>query len=311
MSYRFVFVILAGLLALSGLTLVGSSLGSDRGATLVGLAHDDHDDDDAAEEAAEATEEAIEIAEEIAEEAAEATEEALDDLADREGDEDGEGDGVPAAAGVAGDPVETLEVRMAGERFTPAVITVEVGQTVTFINDDDDEHTATGTTFDTGPLQPGESATVTFDQVGTFDYICQFHADMRGQVIVTGATSGGTPDAAESSPAASPEASPVASPDVAATPEAVPDRVEIDIVDFAFEPSSLTIPAGTTVIWTNTGVAPHTVTGDFADSGILEPGQTFEWSFTDAGTFPYLCSLHPQMTAEIIVDPNARIPDGS
>lgn len=305
MSYRFVFVIIAGLLALSGLTLVGSSLGSDRGATLVGLAHDYHDDDDAAEEAAEATEEAIEIAEEIAEEAAEATEEALDDLADREGDD------APPAAGVAGEPVETLVVRMSGEMFTPSVITVEVGQTVTFINDDDDEHTATGTTFDTGPLQPGESATVTFDQTGTFDYICQFHADMRGQVVVTGPTSGATPDAAESSPAASPEASPVASPQVAATPAVTIDRVEIDIVDFAFEPSSVTIAPGTTVIWTNTGVAPHTVTGDFDDSGILEPGQTYEWTFTDAGTFPYVCSLHPQMTAEIIVDPNARIPDGS
>jgi hypothetical protein len=58
-------------------------------------------------------------------------------------------------------------------------------------------------------------------------------------------------------------------------------------------------------VWTNTGQAPHTVTGDFADSGILEPGQTFSHTFTETGDFSYICAIHPQMTGTIRVSAGA------
>ena len=68
--------------------------------------------------------------------------------------------------------------------FTPAVVRVKAGGTVTWTNNDSAVHTATGTGFDTGSLARGQSATVTFDTPGTFDYRCTPHPAMRGTVIV-------------------------------------------------------------------------------------------------------------------------------
>ena len=77
---------------------------------------------------------------------------------------------------------------------------------------------------------------------------------------------------------------------------------------FAFSPASLTIKAGTTVMWKNTTQAPHTVTSDDGksfDSGSANPitaqGGTFSFTFNTPGTFAYHCSIHPFMKATIIV----------
>ena len=99
-------------------------------------------------------------------------------------------------------PVGEREIRIVDERFTPNTITIQAGESVTFVNADDDEHTATGPGFDTGKMLPGDSVTITFDTPGTYDFVCQFHSEMRGTVIVEGT---GTP-------VASPVASPVGSP---------------------------------------------------------------------------------------------------
>jgi plastocyanin len=91
--------------------------------------------------------------------------------------------------------------------------------------------------------------------------------------------------------------------DTTAQPQEAAEAGEatVSIVDFAFEPATLDVSAGTTVVWTNTGQAPHTVTGDFADSGVLEPGQTFSHTFAQSGDFSYVCAIHPQMTGAIRV----------
>jgi plastocyanin len=76
---------------------------------------------------------------------------------------------------------------------------------------------------------------------------------------------------------------------------------------FAFSPTTLTISVGTTVIWMNTTQAPHTVTsndGKTFDTGTnnpVNPGVSFSFTFTKAGTFPYHCQFHPYMKATIIV----------
>ena len=77
----------------------------------------------------------------------------------------------------------------------------------------------------------------------------------------------------------------------------------VSIVDFAFQPNSLEVTTGSTVTWTNTGAAPHTVSADDGsfDSGTLSPGSTFSQTFNTAGTFAYHCNIHPNMTATIIV----------
>src|SRR5947209_7178051 len=74
--------------------------------------------------------------------------------------------------------------------------------------------------------------------------------------------------------------------------------VSITIQNFAFQPPTMTIPVGTTVTWTNMDSASHTSTSDAGDavtwsSPLLPTGGTFSFTFTQAGTFPYHCSVHP------------------
>jgi plastocyanin len=80
-------------------------------------------------------------------------------------------------------------VSIQGFAFHPASITVPVGSTITWTNQDSAPHTATAKdgSFDTGTLQQGQSMTITFSKAGTYAYYCQFHPFMRGTVTVTAA----------------------------------------------------------------------------------------------------------------------------
>jgi manganese oxidase len=86
-----------------------------------------------------------------------------------------------------------------------------------------------------------------------------------------------------------------ASPAPAASPSIVV------IKDFAFSPSALTVPAGTTVTWQNKDSVAHTVTGKGFDSGNLDGGKSYTYTFAKAGTYDYVCSYHPSMTASVVV----------
>ncbi len=78
----------------------------------------------------------------------------------------------------------------------------------------------------------------------------------------------------------------------------------LDIKDFAFSPATIHVPVGAVLTWTNRDLVAHTVTSDGGtfDSGILQNRQTFEWAFDTAGSFSYLCTIHPSMVATVIVD---------
>lgn len=84
--------------------------------------------------------------------------------------------------------------------------------------------------------------------------------------------------------------------------------VDIAIVgdsDWHFDPSTITIPAGTTVKWTNQTKVAHTIqSGDinFDDSGPLEPGASFTSTFDKPGSYSYACGPHPWMTGTITVE---------
>jgi len=75
---------------------------------------------------------------------------------------------------------------------------------------------------------------------------------------------------------------------------------DVTIVDFAFSPLSITVNVGDTVRWTNTGTFAHTSTSGAVwptwdgiwDSGPLFNGQSFSFTFTQPGTFPYFCLPH-------------------
>jgi plastocyanin len=73
---------------------------------------------------------------------------------------------------------------------------------------------------------------------------------------------------------------------------------------FGFNPTTLTIRAGSTVIWKNVSSVPHTVTSDDGqtfDSGNIAVGGTFHFTFKNAGTYAYHCNIHPYMRAAIVV----------
>jgi plastocyanin len=81
----------------------------------------------------------------------------------------------------------------------------------------------------------------------------------------------------------------------------------VSIRNFAFDPAVITVKAGTTVTWTNTDQDPHTVTSDGKSGPLnskpLNQGDTYQYTFTKAGTFSYLCTIHPFMTATVTVTP--------
>jgi plastocyanin len=82
-----------------------------------------------------------------------------------------------------------------------------------------------------------------------------------------------------------------------------PDAVNID--GFAFVPATLTVKAGSIVTWTNKDEDPHTVVandGAFR-SQALGAGGTYTFTFPSAGTFEYVCSIHPFMHGIVVVTP--------
>jgi LPXTG-motif cell wall-anchored protein len=87
----------------------------------------------------------------------------------------------------------------------------------------------------------------------------------------------------------------------------------VSIKDFSFGPSSITVHVGDTVSWSNTGASEHTATasnGSF-DTGILKKGQSGSHTFNTAGTFSYICSVHPFMKGTVVVEAAAGSSTGS
>ena len=88
------------------------------------------------------------------------------------------------------------------------------------------------------------------------------------------------------------------------TPGVVPATVSVDVKDDVFAPENLTILHGQTVVWTNKGGEPHTVTANPGTekckptstepigSSTMNPGDTFEHTFNTPGTYAYHCEVH-------------------
>ncbi len=104
-----------------------------------------------------------------------------------------------------------------------------------------------------------------------------------------------TPEGTPTATAPGPDSSPQPTPAVGVT--------QVPIENYAFQPTVIQVQSGTTVTWTNQDRAPHTVTFEngMADSGMLNPGDSFQYTFTYAGTFRYICVYHPGMVATVIV----------
>ncbi len=85
--------------------------------------------------------------------------------------------------------------------------------------------------------------------------------------------------------------------------------VTVEIENFAFTPQDIMIPVGETVQWINLDSVPHTSTSDTLvwDSGVLNNGDTFEFTFNDAGVYPYHCGIHPTMTGSVTVGEDTAV----
>jgi amicyanin len=101
-----------------------------------------------------------------------------------------------------------------------------------------------------------------------------------------------------------PAPAPVASSSPTVSASAAPQGANaVDITNFAFVPATLTVPVGATVTWTNHDGEPHRIAagdGSFHSPG-LDTNATYSSTFPTAGTFDYICSIHPFMHGTVVV----------
>jgi amicyanin len=84
---------------------------------------------------------------------------------------------------------------------------------------------------------------------------------------------------------------------------ALAENPTVKIDDFAFSPPSLTVKVGMAVTWLNKDDIPHTIASKARvfKSKALDTNDSFSFTFNEAGTYEYFCSLHPHMTGTIVV----------
>ncbi len=141
-----------------------------------------------------------------------------------------------------------------------------------------------------------------------------------GQRLIIPTGTGGYAVPAAPYPNATPAQAPTITPTESATSAAAPTLEStpstttgsaVSIVNTSFEPNAITVHVGTVVTWTNNDSIQHTVTSGIPnspsglfDSGTLNPGQGFSFTFTSVGTFPYYCRIHgAAMTGTVTVTP--------
>ena len=212
-----------------------------------------------------------------------------------------------ASAGAASGTITISDVG-----FAPASFRVAIGGTVTFANNGKAMHTVTAGdgSFDSDMIRSGGTWAHTFTTPGSFAYNCILHPSMRGTIVVG---AGGTSSATQST-SASQAAGATAQADSPTTTaatnaaDAAIQPVNIDVADNEFKPNDATVAQGGTVTWKLVGAAAHTVTADDQsfNSGLLKPGESYQYTFTTLGSFSYACLVHPGMTATIKVVPPAE-----
>ncbi len=82
---------------------------------------------------------------------------------------------------------------------------------------------------------------------------------------------------------------------------AAPKTVDVQIKGFKFIPAIVTVNKGDTIRWTNYDGAQHTATGDGLDTGNMVKGQSSEITFDKEGAYEYICTIHPSMKGQVVV----------
>jgi len=199
--------------------------------------------------------------------------------------------------GITTGPIFTIEIlkdsaQEGNPDYSPDRAIVTQGHTVVWTNADVAPHTVTsaedyGETFDSSLISEGEtfSLDTTALEIGEYEYLCIVHPWMIATLVIE----------------APKEATKIVIPEGAAIPE--------DGKIF-YDPEAINISTGTTIEWINEDAAMHTATsgnptsganGTF-DSEILNIGDTYQFTFADAGNYEYYCILHPWMLGTINVE---------
>ncbi len=220
----------------------------------------------------------------------------------------------------------TETVDMGNFFFAPKHLTVRVGDTVRWLNNSDVPHNATSDSgvWDAGFVDPGGAFAFKFDRVGTYAYRCTIHV-AQGQVGTIVVELEVTPSATPSpGPSPTPTRTATAPPFPTEPPAGVnavlgeeiaaraPMTVEVAQADFSFVPRRIVVNAGDTVRWVNRGAVQHNTTADgglWASKLMMEPGEAFSFTFTEAGTYTYTCTLHAplgQVGSVVVQPPGSR-----
>lgn len=204
------------------------------------------------------------------------------------------------------DPAPTTSsVSILDRSFSPASVSISAGSTVVWTNVSGRDHNvaANDGSFASADLGSGATYSKTFTTPGTFNYFCTIHPDMVAVVAVGAANQPPPPAPAPPPPTATPPPTPTSGTADPNQPSSAPATGAVNIVDYAYDPATTSIRAGDTLVWTNFGRAPHTVTAkdQSFDSGTLAPGGTYSRTFTSPGTFTYFCTIHPEMQAVVAV----------
>ena len=176
--------------------------------------------------------------------------------------------------------------------YDPDVAIVPQGHIIEWTNADTVAHTVTssvdfGETFDSSLMGAGDifRLDTTNLEVGEYEYLCIVHPWMIASIVIEAAK----------------EPTKVIIPDGAAI---------LEDGQIYYDPEILNISTGTTVVWENVDSTMHTATsgeptegfdGVF-DSDILSAGDTYEFTFADAGSYDYYCILHPWMIGTVNVE---------
>jgi plastocyanin len=159
--------------------------------------------------------------------------------------------------------------------FSPAVDTIFRGDSVVWVFSGTTHTTSHDVAlidriWDSGNMTAGSSFMVVFDTIGTFPYRCDIHSlSMLATLVVLEQPS-------------------------------VNQSHAVSVGSFFFDPDTLNITQGDTVVWTiDDAVMSHTATHDVPvpsrlfDSGVLTDGMSFSYVFDTSGVFPVLCTIHP------------------
>jgi plastocyanin len=196
---------------------------------------------------------------------------------------------VAAFIAPAGASAATATIRIT-DRLSPAELSVAAGTTIRFLNADDERHRMRSqygpAEFDSHNLEPGQSYSMQLTARGTYTYLDERddeNARYFGRIVVGGGSSTNSGGGSASTATAS--------------------AGSVSMAGRAFSPSTITIAAGGSVTFHNDDDRAHTVTANDGafDSGTIAEGGAWKRTFKQAGTFAYLCAIHPEMTGEVTV----------